>query len=51
VRIHRRTIVHVERIRSCRTDASGDLEVVLRDGRALKVGRSFRDRLSTWLSG
>jgi two-component system LytT family response regulator len=49
VRIHRRTIVHVERIRACRTDASGDLEVVLRDGRALKVGRSFRERLSSWL--
>ena len=49
VRIHRRTIVHVERIRACRTDASGDLEVVLRDGRALKVGRSYRDRLSSWL--
>jgi DNA-binding LytR/AlgR family response regulator len=49
VRIHRRTIVNVERIRACRLDAAGETEVVLHDGRALRVGRSFRARLAPWL--
>jgi two-component system LytT family response regulator len=49
-RIHRRTIVNVERIRACRLDAAGELEVLLRDGRALRVGRSFRDRELPWLA-
>ena len=48
-RIHRRTIVNVERIRACRLDAAGETEVVLHDGRALRVGRSFRARLAPWL--
>jgi two-component system LytT family response regulator len=48
-RIHRRTIVNVERIRACRLDAAGELEVLLHDGRALRVGRSFKGRLAPWL--
>jgi two-component system LytT family response regulator len=44
-RIHRSTIVNMARIKEIRPDAHGDYDVVLGDGRSLKMSRSFRERL------
>jgi two-component system LytT family response regulator len=43
VRIHRSTIVQIERVRQLCTDAHGDYAAVLRDGRRLRVGRKYRE--------
>lgn len=45
VRIHRSTIVNTRRIRELRPLAHGEYRVVLEDGTALKLSRSYRDRL------
>lgn len=45
VRIHRSTIVNVERIRELRATVTGDHLVLLESGRELPLGRSFKDRL------
>ena len=45
VRIHRSTIVNVDRIREMRPSFHGEYTVVLRDGTRLKLSRSYRDRL------
>ena len=45
IRIHRRTIVNLDRIREGRLGVRGDYEVVLQDGSVLPVGRRYRDRL------
>ena len=45
VRVHRRTIVAVERIREIRPLANGDSELILRDGRELRASRSYREAL------
>jgi two-component system, LytTR family, response regulator len=45
VRVHRRTIVAVERIREIRPLANGDSELVLHDGRELRASRSYREVL------
>ena len=50
-RIHRSTIVNVERIRLLRHWFGGDYQVVLRDGTVLKLSRSYRDRLDARLGG
>jgi hypothetical protein len=45
-RIHRSRLVNRERIASCRPTASGDMEVVLDDGRKLVGSRRYRAALS-----
>jgi two-component system LytT family response regulator len=45
IRIHRSTIVNAARINEIRPDAHGDYDVVLADGRTLKMSRSFRERV------
>ncbi len=45
VRVHRRTIVAVERIREIRPLANGDSELILHDGRELRASRSYREAL------
>ena len=47
-RIHRSTIVNVERIRLLRHWFGGDYHVVLGDGTILKLSRSYRDRLGAY---
>lgn len=45
-RIHRATIVNVDRIREIQASAShGDFDVVLEDGTVLRLSRGYRDRL------
>jgi two-component system LytT family response regulator len=45
LRIHRSTIVHVERIRELQPAFHGDYAVILRDGTELTLSRGYRDRL------
>jgi two-component system, LytTR family, response regulator len=45
LRIHRSTIVNVESVAEIRSLFHGDYDVLLRDGTALPVGRTYRDRL------
>jgi two-component system, LytTR family, response regulator len=45
VRIHRSTLVNVERIRELRPLEKGEFQVVLHDGVALKLSRNFRAAL------
>jgi two-component system, LytTR family, response regulator len=45
MRIHRSTIVNSSRIKEIRPDAHGDYDIVLTDGRTLKMSRSFRERV------
>src|SRR5262249_53421197 len=45
VRIHRRTIVRIDRILSVHSDAGGVLAVKLIDGTRLTVSRRLRERL------
>ena len=45
VRIHRSTIVNVERIREVQPWAGGDYVAILHNGETLKVSRSYRDEL------
>jgi two-component system LytT family response regulator len=49
LRIHRSTIVNVERIRELQTQSHGEFTVVLNDGEKLKLSRGYRDRLTTLL--
>ncbi len=49
LRIHRSTIVHVDRIRELQPDFNGDYAVVLDDGTRLSLGRSYRDRVQARL--
>ena len=44
-RIHRSTIVNTTRVQEIRPDPHGDYEVVLTDGRTLRMSRTFRERL------
>jgi len=44
-RIHRSTIVQVERIQELRADFHGDYEVLLRNGTRLTLSRTFREKL------
>jgi len=51
-RIHRRTIINQTRVRAVRQQPLGDVEVVLRDGTALPVGRSYRASVcARWQGG
>ncbi len=45
LRIHRSTIVNLDRIREMRPWFRGDYQVVLQDGTQLTLSRSYRDRL------
>jgi two-component system, LytTR family, response regulator len=45
IRIHRSTIVNTARIKEIRPDAHGDYDIVLADGRTLKMSRSYRERV------
>jgi two-component system, LytTR family, response regulator len=45
VRIHRSTIVNLERVRELQPSASGEYVVLLSDGTRLKLSRWFRERL------
>jgi two-component system, LytTR family, response regulator len=45
VRIHRSTIVNIERIRELQPYGNGDYSVVLTDGTSLKLSRGYRDQL------
>ena len=51
VRIHRSTIVNVERIRELLPHFNREYLVVLRDGTELKLSRGYRDRLDPILGG
>jgi len=44
-RIHRSTIVNTDRIREIRPEWHGDFDVVLTNGKSLRLSRSYRDRL------
>ncbi|HWF07655.1 MAG TPA: LytTR family DNA-binding domain-containing protein [Bryobacteraceae bacterium] len=48
-RIHRSTIVNIERVRELRTDSNGEYEVVLQDATALRLSRGYRHALQTLL--
>lgn len=50
IRIHRSTIVQASRIRDLQTIPNRELRLRLVDGTALKVSRTYRDRLDRWLS-
>ena len=45
VRIHRSTIVNLDRVREIQPWVGGDYLVILKDGRQLRVSRNFRDDL------
>ncbi|HYO75962.1 MAG TPA: LytTR family DNA-binding domain-containing protein, partial [Thermoanaerobaculia bacterium] len=45
VRIHRATIVNLQRIRDTRPASHGDHIVVLHDGTQLQLSRAYRERL------
>ncbi len=49
LRIHRGTIVNVDRIRELQPWFSGDYVVILGDGTKLRLSRSYRDRMETRL--
>jgi two-component system, LytTR family, response regulator len=46
-RIHRSTLVNLDRIREIRPGWHGDFDVVLEDGTSLKLSRHYRDRVLT----
>ena len=50
VRIHRSTIVNVERIREIRPQTHGEQLVVMEEGQRLTLSRSYRDRLKQFTS-
>lgn len=45
VRIHRSTIVNLDRIREIQPRSHGDYDVLLHDGTVLRLSRTFRDNL------
>ena len=49
VRIHRSTIVNLDRARELRPWFNGQQVLVLKDATELQVGRRFRERLRRWL--
>jgi two-component system LytT family response regulator len=49
VRIHRSTIVNIERIRELQPAFHGDYVILLRDGTELALSRSYRDKLEASL--
>jgi two-component system LytT family response regulator len=51
VRIHRSTIVNIERIREMQPSFHGDYVVFLHDGTELTLSRGCRDKLQSALGG
>ncbi len=51
VRIHRSTIVHVDRIRELHPHFNREFVVLLRDGTQLKLSRGYRDSLKAHFGG
>jgi two-component system, LytTR family, response regulator len=51
LRIHRSTLVNVERVKELQPLFHGEYWVVLHDGSRLKLSRSYRDRLDALLAG
>ena len=49
LRIHRSTIVNIERIRELQQQFHGDYLVVLKNGQRLTLSRSYRDRIQDLL--
>ena len=49
VRIHRSTIVNVDRIQELRSSFTGEHVVILRDGTRLTLSRGYRDSLQARL--
>jgi len=49
LRIHRSTIVHVDRVRELQSSFHGDYEVLLRDGTRLTLTRNYKEKLETLL--
>jgi two-component system LytT family response regulator len=49
LRIHRSTIVNVDRIREMQPWFQGDYVLIMQDGTRLTTGRSYRDRLKALL--
>ncbi|MEW6367579.1 MAG: LytTR family DNA-binding domain-containing protein [Acidobacteriota bacterium] len=49
VRIHRSTIVNLDRVKEMHPWFQGEQVVMLKDGKQLTVGRAFRDRLRRFL--
>jgi two-component system LytT family response regulator len=49
LRIHRTTVVNVERLRELQPWFSGEFIAILQDGTRLKVSRGYRDRVARWL--
>jgi two-component system LytT family response regulator len=43
LRIHRSTIVQVDRVRQLEIDGHGEYSVLIGGGRRLRVGRAYRD--------
>ena len=50
-RIHRSTLVNVDRVRELRPGGSGTYDVVLRDGATLTLSRGYRRRFLALLDG
>lgn len=48
-RVHRSTIVNVQRVRRLRPHTNGEYFLTLDDGRELKLSRSYRDRVDRLL--
>jgi two-component system LytT family response regulator len=48
-RIHRSTIVNLDRVRELRFDSDGDLELVLADGARLRLSRRYRKEVQARL--
>jgi|PersoiStandDraft_1058852.scaffolds.fasta_scaffold19092_2 two-component system, LytTR family, response regulator len=48
-RVHRSTIVNLDRVRELQTESHGEVTIVLADGRTLRWSRSYRERLETLL--
>jgi two-component system LytT family response regulator len=44
LRIHRSTMVHIDRIKELHPMFSGDYAVILRDGTELALSRNYRER-------
>jgi two-component system LytT family response regulator len=49
-RIHRSTIVNLERVAGMQLDANGEYEVLLRDGSHLRLSRTYREMLQAKLA-
>lgn len=50
-RVHRSTIVNLQRVRSMRAHMNGEYFLTLEGGQELKLSRSYRDKISYFLEG